>query len=532
MPRPRGAWRGPREEGEFPTLGYEVAAWIEAMCIIPDGPRQDQPYALTDEMLRFLLWFYRLHPDAIVEEGRYSAPFVYRGAQLMRPQKWAKSPFGGSHGTAQLLGPVIFDGWDANGEPVGRPHPTPWIQVVATSEEQTDNTWLAIHYMAANGPIADTPGIEVGMGEIRIPGGGRIEPRSSSGRARLGGRITFGLFDESHLMVPNNGGLLLATTMKRNLSGMSGRWQEMTNAFDPSEGSVAQRTQESAAPDVLIDYRPPPRRPDLMDDEDALEMLRYVYGDSWWVDHRRILADARDPATCPTTADAMRYFFNIIEVGVRDAADPTIWDSRRRPRDLKPGEAIALGFDGSRSRDCTSLVASRLSDGRWFHLRTWDPAEERDHKVPRRMVDDVMTAAFKAYKVAFLFLDPFRWEEYADIWESRWPGRVVQFPTNVDRRMDDAIQRFLVAFGGSLTHDGDAILQAHVRNAALANGARRAPRPEENQVIVHHYLKVVKKREDAHIDAFVAGLLSEAARGHAIEKGHARPPRAPRFAWA
>ena len=532
MRRPRGVWRGPREEGEFPTLGYQIGAWIEANCIIPDGFRQNQPYGLTDEMLRFLLWFYRLHPDAAVEEGRDSAPFVYRGSQFMRAQKWGKSPFGASVGLASLLGPVVFDGWDARGEPVGRSHPTPWIQVVATSEEQTDNTWLAIYYMAQNGPLADTPGIEVGMGEIRIPGGGRIEPRSSSGKARLGGRITFAIFDESHLMTQSSGGLLLATTMKRNLSGMGGRWMETTNAYDPSEGSVAQRTQESAAQDVYVDYRPPSRRPDLMDDEDALEVLRYVYGDSWWVDHRRILADARDPGTCPTTADAMRYFFNLIEVGVREAADPTIWASRARPRDLARGEAIALGFDGSRSSDCTSLVASRLFDGRWFHLRTWDPAEEPGHRVPRRQVDDVVTAAFKAYRVAFLFLDPFRWEEYADLWESRWPGRVVQFPTNVDRRMDDAIQRFLVAFAGSLTHDGDAILAAHARNAALANGARRAPRPEESQVVTHHYLKVVKKREGHHIDAFVAGLLAEEARGHAIEKGHSRPPKQPRFAWA
>lgn len=517
-------WRGPREPGEYPTLGYAVGDWIEAMVPIPDGERQGQPYRLTNEMLAFLLRYYRLHPAAIVEEGRPSAPFAYRGGQLMRPQKWGKSPFGGAVCLAEAFGPVRFDGWDAAGEPVGRPHPTPWVQLVATSEEQTDNTWLAVYEMASRGPIADIPGIDIGLLDINLPSGGKIEPRSASGRARLGARLSFALFDEPHLMTESNGGVLLATTMKRNIGGMGGRWLETTNPYDPSERSIAQRTQESGAADVLIDYRPPPRRPDLHDDADALEMLRYVYGDSWWVDLRRVLADARDPAVCPTTADAMRFFLNRIEVGVSDAVDATRWDSLARPGHLEPGEVIALGFDGSRSRDCTSIVASRLSDGRWFHLRTWDPADHPDHRVPRAEVDQVMTDAFAAYDVRYLFMDPYRWQEYADLWEGRWPKRVLEFPTNVDRRMDDAVARFLAVFAGDFTHDGDPVLAAHAKAAALAKGARRRLRPEEDPSLARHYLKVVKKRETVHIDAFIAGLLAEIARGQAIEDGAFTPP--------
>src|SRR5207302_884995 len=112
---------------------------------------------------------------------------------------------------------------------------------------------------------------------------------------------------------------LLSSTMKKNLGGMGGRWMETTNCYDPSENSVAQRTQESPASDLLIDYRPPPRRPQFTDDEDCLDLLRYVYGDSKWVDVERVLADARDPAVCPTEADALRFFFNVIETGVSEA---------------------------------------------------------------------------------------------------------------------------------------------------------------------------------------------------------------------
>jgi hypothetical protein len=517
-------WRGAREPGEYPTLGFEVGLWIEANCVIPDGDRQGQSYRLTDEMWRFLLRFYRLHPYAEVQEGRASAPFVYRGGQLMRPQKWGKSPFGAAVCLGEAFGPVRFDGWNAQGEPVGRPQPTPWVQIVATSEEQTDNVWLAVYEMAARGPLADVPGIDIGLLDINLPSGGKIEPRSASGRARLGARLTFAVFDESHLMTESNGGVLLATTMKRNIGGMGGRWLETTNAFDPSERSVAQRTQESEAKDVLIDYRPPTRRPDLADDADALEMLGLVYGDAWWVDRDRILADARDPAVCPTSADAMRFFFNRIEVGVQDAVDPTRWDARARERDLQPGQVIALGFDGSRSRDCTSLVASRIEDGRWFHLRTWNPADHEDGLVPRVEVDQVVTAAFEAYDVRYLFMDPYRWQEYADLWEGRWPKRVVEFPTNVDRRMDDAITRFMAVFAEDFTHDGDLVLAAHAKAAAITRGTRKRARPEEDQSILPYHLKVIPKRQGGHIDAFVAGLLAERARGQAIEDGALTPP--------
>lgn len=512
-------WRGPEVEGEFPTLGYEVGEWIESNCVIPDGIRQGLPYLLTDEMWRFVLWFYRLHPDAIFEEDRPSAPFVYRGGQLIRPQKWGKDPFGSSVGLAEAFGPVLFAGWSHAGEPIGRPRPTPWIQIVATAEEQTDNTWLAMYEMATRGAVATFPGVDIGIEDINLPGGGKIEPRTSSGRARLGARITFAIFGETGLQTESNGGVHLVTTMKRNLSGMGGRWMEITNMYDPSERSVAQRTYESPAKDVLRDYRAPLRRPDLMDDADSLAVLVHVYGDSWWVDHERILADARDPAVCPTTADALRFFFNLPEVGVSAAADATLWDAKARPRDLEPGQMIALGFDGSRSLDCTSLVASRISDGRWFHLRTWKPADYPDHLVPRVEVERVLAAAFEAYEVVKMYGDPYRWQEYFDRWRARWGDLVQEVPTNAEKRMDDMVARFQVVFTGNMTHDGDPILAAHAKAAALAKGKRRPPRPEEDPSLPHFYLKVVKKLEASPMDAFVAGLLAEAARGQAIEEG-------------
>ena len=39
-------WRGPEVPGEFPTLGYQVADWIEDMCAIPDGWMPDRRQGL------------------------------------------------------------------------------------------------------------------------------------------------------------------------------------------------------------------------------------------------------------------------------------------------------------------------------------------------------------------------------------------------------------------------------------------------------------------------------------------------------
>lgn len=181
----------------MPTLGNLVIDFVEAFCAIPDGNNVGQPFVLTDEQTRFLLWHYRIHPDALVDRAKPSAPFVFaRGSQLVRPQKWGKGPLSAAMICAEAGGPVLFDGWDANGEPVGRPWATPWIQVTAVSEDQTDNVWRALVPMIELGSLtADIP--DTGQTRINLPGGGRIEPVTSSGRSRLGQRITFAVQDEA-----------------------------------------------------------------------------------------------------------------------------------------------------------------------------------------------------------------------------------------------------------------------------------------------------------------------------------------------
>lgn len=538
-------WRGPGEPNEYPTLGYDVGEWIESHVVIPDGYRQGEPYALTDEMWLFLLRFYRLHPDALPlssHEPRPADALVYYGAQLRRSQKWGKDPFGAALILAEALGPARFDGWDSDGEPVGRPYPTPYIPCLGTSEEQTDNTYSPLLEMIRRGPLVNLSGMDAGATRVKLPNGGQIEPVTASARARLGQRMTFATLTETHLWTLQGGYRRLAGAVKRNIAGMDGRWLELTNAYDPTEGSEAQTTAESGNARVYIDTVEPHRVENLDDDEELYRELLRQYGHSarergGWVNIRgRIFHEVRNKAFFE--ADRRRYFLNEIVVGQSAFIDPIRWDAQARPDEsgLKSGDVIALGFDGAKYRDATALIASRLSDARLFEIRVWERPRDADPdwRVPTRDVDKVVRDTFSAYDVAVMFMDPYRWQDYGDAWAGDLgETRVVEFPTNQEIRMDRAIERFATAFANlEITNDGSQTMAMHFKNAVVVKGQRKKPRPGEEDTLSSYYMKLAK-RGSGWIDAAVAGVLAHEARAWAIE--HKLSPArktVPLAAWA
>ncbi len=76
---------------------------------------QGEPLDYDDEMREFVIEAYRIDPVT----GRR----VYDEGVLSRPKGRAKSEIAGHIGVAEAFGPVRFDGWDADGQPVGRPGP-------------------------------------------------------------------------------------------------------------------------------------------------------------------------------------------------------------------------------------------------------------------------------------------------------------------------------------------------------------------------------------------------------------------------
>lgn len=566
MPR-RTGWRGPEQPGEFPTLGWLVGEWIEAHCIIPDGPRKGHPYLLTREMWQHLLHVYRLDPRATVHP-LYPRPvdgFVHYGAQLRRVQKWGKDPLGAMRAIAHALGPVQFGGWDAYGEPVGMPVATPWVQIAGTSEDNTLNTWRPLVTCLREGPLADTPGLDVGETRIKLPyGDGWVEPVTQAARSRLGNPISFATFTESHLMTQRDGGLEMIKNMKRNLGGMGGTWVELTNAWDPNAKSAAQQTSEARAKGVYLDHREPTLPvlsvEEYADDQLVRDRIVVKYGDSCrsaggWVDEDHILELIRDGAT--GEGEARRFYLDEVTVGERDLISSVAWAALRRPLvplaadgfelpaqldpddELAPGEVVTLGFDGSRSNDTTALIAVRVRDGRWFTLGVWNPADyspgEDDYgrplpgRIPEADVVNVLLDAYKAYTVWHLVADPFRWEHVWDRLAGAWganPGgkeTVVVFATNQERQFDAAIRKWQTASrtdGREFTHDGDPTVAQHARNTVVVKGSRKPEREDEHgDPTDTHYLKLAKRRKGHHIDAIIAGILGTWGRGEAIDQG-------------
>lgn len=532
-------WRGPDEFRPFPTLGDAVGEWIEAHCVVPDGYLKGQPYKLTDEMWRFLLHYYRLFEHAAPWPA--TEALAYYGGQLRRSQKWGKDPFGAAILWAEALGPTRFDGWDAAGEPVGAPYPTPLIACLGTSEEQTDNTWRPFVSMAQNGPLIDLPGLDVGLTRCMLPGGGKVEPVTTSARARLGAPMTMATITESHLFTLQGGFRRVVGAVKRNIAGMDGRWLELTNAWDPTEGSEAQVTAESGNERVYIDTIEPCRVEVLADDEELYRELLRQYGDSarergGWVNIRgRIMHEVRSESHLE--ADRRRFFLNEIVVGQSAFCPPERWDLLARPDEpLQPGEVIALGFDGSKKRDATALVAERLSDRRLFQVRIWERPDDAgpDWHIPTAEVDRVVRDMFGAYRVAVMFADPYKWQDYLDAWAAGFgEQRVVEYPTNVEQRFDKAIDRITTALAnGEVTHDGAAVLTQHVRNTVMVKGSKKKARPGEDETLQTHYMKLAKRADGAWIDGTVAAVLAHAAAAHAIE--HDLIPREasmPMVAW-
>lgn len=521
-------WRGAEEPGEFPTLGYEVAAYIEAGCAIPDGAHVEEPFILTDEQLRFILWHYRLHPDAVVDLDKPSGAFVYRRSQIVRPQKWGKGPLAAAMVCAEADGPVLFGGWDADGEPVGRPWPTPLIQVTAVSEDQTDNIWRALVPMIELGPInADMP--DTGETRINLPGGGRIEPVTASARSRLGQRITFTVQDQTESWLKTNGGHRLADNQRRNLAGMGGRSIETPNAWDPSEKSVAQLTYESKLPDVHIDY-PRPARGGVKNKRQRRQALVVAYGDSartppdgrWraWVDLDRIDAEAEELIKRGDPGQAERWFLNRILPGADAAFDPDEWKRLGHSEQKIPkGALVTLGFDGARRRDATGIVATEVATGHQVVVHVWERPDnaDEDWEVPEAEVDAKMTWAFEHWSVWRLYGDPPWWESTMDKWAGRWTKeRVVSWWTNRKRPMAMALRAFRTSIGADeLTHDGNETYATHIGNA------RRVNHPGMLDDDGTPLWTIAKDRPDSpnKIDLAVAGCLSWEARGDAIAAG-------------
>lgn len=174
------------------------------------------------------------------------------------------------------------------------------------------------------------------------------------------------------------------------------------------------------------------------------------------------------------------------------------WDACAAPgRGMPPsGTRVWLGFDGSYSGDSTALVGV-TDDRHVFVVGCWENPGRKGWRVPRRDVETAVVDAMDRWDVVELLCDPPYWGREISDWSTRWPARVLEFPTFSRARMAPACTTFYSAvMERGLSHDGDARLARHVANAIV----KTSPQGD--------YVTKADKDSPAKIDLAVAAIIA------------------------
>ena len=509
------------------SLGFLLASWITAHCVVPAGYDLNRPFRLTGWQLMNAVDFYTVKDGLEFNAARpaLGSAFKWRRGQIVGGQKLGKSPFGAAVACFEAVGPCVFCGWAAGGErfrcsdwgcgcgfeyeyrqgePMGMPRRTALIQLLATSEEQTANVYRPLQTMIRNGRLDDL--MKVREGFIRLPNGGRIDPVTSSARSKLGNPVNFAIMDESGVYTKRSGMFEVADTVARGTAGMDGRVLELTNPWDPMDASFGQATYESRVNDIMKYFPRHDPSLDFMDAEDRRKILEFVYEGSTWIRIEQIEAMCEELLQRDPT-QARRFFGCELVQGLGSYMPEALYDSAEEDRALPAeGTELCLGFDGSQTGDWTALRAE-TADG-WRFTPTygpdrrptfWNPAEW-EGRIPRFEVDAAVSELFEHYTIKRFYCDPHPWESQIDEWALRYgEDTVVGWPTNRVGRMYDALVRMLEDTADcSTTHSIDQTAKLHMM------AARKVAKPGDKYVLG-------KPSENQKIDIAMADILAHEA---------------------
>lgn len=478
----------PEGEPEL-TLGHGVAEWMHRWLVQPNGPRFGQPFLPTFDQYRFLLWWY-----AVDNSGRW----VFDHGVRRLAKGSGKSPFAATLCLAELCGPVRLERFDDRvpGGCRGKPVAMPWVQIAATTENQTKNTMRMVRAFAPKGSaVVEEFHLDPGKTIYYSPNG-MLEVITSSATGAEGAESSFVVGDETEHWTPSNGGPDLAATLEDNLAKSGERLLETANSWVPGINTVAESSwdawvaQEEGhlqddAGRILYDARVAPADTDMSDLDSLREALEHVYGDCDWkrdergdLDVTSIIRKIWSPRSRPD--ESKRKYLNRPSV-VEDAwITPEEWAVLADPhRVVSPTEPVAAFFDGSKSRDATALIGCCLDDGHVFTLGVWEPLLLH-HDVPTAEVDATVEAMFAQLNVVGFFADVREWESFVKLdWPRRFGDRLRikavpggKDPQQIAWDMRGHVHDFTAATELALaeiqdrtfTHDGHPAVARHMAN--------------------------------------------------------------------
>lgn len=516
----------PLDAEPWPTLGIQVADWIEENLVFGPGDLRGEPARLDAEKRALLCRMYEIYPQEHPQAGRRR----FRRVALSVRKGWAKTEFAAWVAAAELHpdAPVRCIGWDNDGSPIGGGVTDPYIPLVAYTEEQSDElAYGALRVILQYSNVADD--FDIGLERImRIGGDGKAVSLATSPDARDGARTTFQVADETHrwslprLKAAHR--TMLANVPKRKLSDA---WTlEITTAPAPGEGSVAEDTMDYArqvADGKIADSRLFFFHRQASDDHDLsteagirAAVIEASGPVAEWSDIDGIVEQWRDPTADRTYLE--RVWLNRLVRASERAFDAEKW---RDLADLEfhppKGDMIAIGFDGSRYHDATAIVATHILSGYQWLAGLWERPHGVDNwEVPADEVEAVIDDLFARFDVWRMYCDPPYWESYVASWAGKWGDkRVLEWWTNRTKPMAYAIKSFDNAIqAGDLSHDGSPGLARHIGNAV-----RRVLTLRDDTGA--QLWTIYKERPDSphKIDAAMAAVLSWECRNDAIAAG-------------
>lgn len=503
------------------TLGWQVLQWSSEMLAQPNQVNVDgqvrysvgDSWKFSDEQALFILWFY-----ALDDYGR----FLYKQAIIERSKGWGKSPLLAGLCCAELLGPVIFAGWDANGAPVGRENESALVQIAALSERQTNNTMALVLPMLTEGKAIEYyRGLDPFLSKISYKGR-HLERVTASPRGLEGNRATFAVLDETHLWLPSEKGPELYEAIDRNLGKMGGRYVCTTNAHAPGEESVAEFLYHQFQDAIngtgfdsktMFDTREVFLE-DFSDKATVMDALRFVYGDAadpdtGWIDLESIylkVMSSREHV-------ARRFYFNQHIEGHSAWLTPARWnDCKTEEKKLRKGDVIALGFKGNTVRGA-ALVGCRLEDGELFELGWWENPKwenanlKNDWEVPFKDVDARIRKILERYNVAKLFGDPAQYQDIIGRWYSDYEDEVEEFWISNKTKMARAVEQFETAVNDKRLGYFSNKISRHVMSC------------HTDEVPQGHVIRQENKHSNRYIFGAQAAVLAFEAATVAIEEG-------------
>jgi hypothetical protein len=535
----------PAFEGQVCSLGYTIIDWLNEYACHGPGDVMGQPLDLGSdpEIEDFIIGAYELDP----ETGRRKK----RRGVLSMPKGRSKSEKAGIIGVAEALGPVRCDGFDASGQPVGRPVTSPFIRCLATEEKQAGNTFQNIAYIMGEwGPDAH-PDIYGGVRGVRdymrataisLPDGGECVLSTAGAASKDGGKETFLVPDEVHLYVTAELRDMYATALRNTGKRKHAEpWALLTTTAcrlgEESVWEVLERMYRKGqlGEDWIVLHREAKGRIDITDRDRTLRQLRDVYGVAMdpqhgWMVAEDVYSDMLDPTVCRDEAEAARYFLNRSMAGSDAWIAKNIHDRQARPDEkVELGTAISIGFDGSLNNDTTVLRGCRMSDGFLFNLGSWPKpagAAGAGWSVPRNEVLARIREVHRDYRVVRGYYDPHEWrsdietlaaelghERYSVDGKTIETPRVIAWPTSRDVAMAGALNRLHTDLTNGVTwHDGDKEASEHYGNAYVWWKGR---------------LRLVRKENPnsaRKIDTVVGDALALEARADAITAGWTDSP--------